>query len=123
MAVKKKAVVKAKPKVVRKKRAPAKKHSDPAPQPAAPAAAPPVPDEAFMGRYSNVATVRHTPREFILDFNWNLGERSVLASRVITSPAHAKQLYEALGRNLALFEKLHGRIVTGDEREDDTPMH
>ena len=63
------------------------------------------------GRYSNAATITHSPSEFIIDFIMLLpGERRKVISRILTSPAHAKQLATALTENVARFEKVYGVI-------------
>lgn len=68
------------------------------------------------GVYSNAATILHSPNEFILDFLMSLpGDRRKLVSRVITSPAHAKQLAAALAENVARYEKVHGAIKPASE--------
>jgi hypothetical protein len=68
--------------------------------------------ELQLGRYCNVAVIHHTNREFVLDFVWRLDSASILASRVITSPQHAKEIYEVLGQNIQKFEKQYGAIAS-----------
>ncbi len=66
------------------------------------------------GAYSNAANVIHSPHEFILDFALFLpGDRRKVVSRIITSPAHAKQLAEALNRNVEKYEETYGVIEVG----------
>ena len=63
------------------------------------------------GRYSNAATIMHSPNEFIIDFIMLLpGDRRKVISRIITTPAHAKQLAAALSENVTKFEKVYGEI-------------
>ncbi|UCF88574.1 MAG: DUF3467 domain-containing protein [bacterium] len=69
------------------------------------------------GRYSNAATVMHSPTEFILDFMMSLpGGRRKVVSRVITSPSHVKQFAMALMENVGKYEAHYGEIsVPGEE--------
>lgn len=67
-------------------------------------------NELLQGKYCNVGVVKHTPREFIFDFIWTVENHNLLASRIITNPAHAKELYEALGKNIDRYEKTYGKI-------------
>ena len=63
------------------------------------------------GVYANAANILHSPNEFILDFIMALpGDRRKVVSRLITSPAHAKQLVEALARNVEKYEAAYGVI-------------
>ncbi|MDF1534899.1 MAG: DUF3467 domain-containing protein [bacterium] len=63
------------------------------------------------GRYANAATIMHSTTEFIVDFIMLLpGDRRKVVSRIVTSPAHAKQLATALAENVARFEKIYGQI-------------
>lgn len=66
--------------------------------------------ELWKGTYANSAVIRHTRREFIVDFLLGISDDAHLVSRVITSPQHAKALYEALGQNIQKFEKSYGKI-------------
>ena len=68
--------------------------------------------DELLGKYCNFGVIRHTNREFILDFIWTLDDHSILASRLITSPQHAKMIHKALGNNIRQFEKKHGKIST-----------
>jgi hypothetical protein len=70
-----------------------------------------VPD-ILLGRYSNLAVINHTKREFNFDFIYMVASRGSLVARIATSPAHAKQFYEVLGKNLARYESTHGKIET-----------
>lgn len=65
----------------------------------------------LLGNYSNRAIISHTRLEFVFDFLLALENQSILASRVITSPQHAKQLYEALEKNIKRYERKFGRIL------------
>lgn len=71
----------------------------------------PLPTTQLLGNYSNRAVISHTRLEFLLDFLLAFESQTILASRVITSPEHAKQLYEALGQNIRRYEKIFGQIT------------
>jgi len=68
--------------------------------------------DILLGRYSNLAMINHTKREFTFDFIYMVATRGALVARVATSPAHAKQFHEVLGKNLARYESTHGKIDT-----------
>ena len=67
-------------------------------------------NEILQGKYCNVGVFKHTPREFILDFFWDVDGLSILTSRVVTNPAHAKEIHKALGENIERYEKRFGEI-------------
>jgi hypothetical protein len=71
------------------------------------------------GRYTNAATIMHSPTEFIVDFMMLLpGDRRKVISRILTSPTHAKQFAAALMENVAKYEATYGEItVPGSEPE------
>ena len=71
----------------------------------------PVKPEQLSGNYCNRAIIIHSQREFVFDFLFSMGENAVLASRIITNPQHAKQIHQALGKNMADYEKKFGEIV------------
>ncbi|MCP4428876.1 MAG: DUF3467 domain-containing protein [Chloroflexi bacterium] len=62
--------------------------------------------------YANLAFISHTPAEMVLDFAQILPRmpRGSILSRVIMSPMHAKMLHQALGQNLANYERQFGKI-------------
>ena len=66
------------------------------------------------GVYANMASITHTPEEFIVDFILRAPgvEQAKVVSRVITSPSHAKRLYLALGENISRYENHNGIIKT-----------
>ena len=59
----------------------------------------------ILGKYCNLAIIRHTNREFVFDFVWGVENERILVSRIITSPAHAKELHKVLGANIERYEK------------------
>ena len=67
--------------------------------------------EQLSGNYCNRAIINHSQREFVFDFLFSVHETTVLASRIITNPQHAKQIYEALGKNMGDYEKKFGKII------------
>jgi len=69
-------------------------------------------DSVAQGEYVNFANIIHSQSEFILDLGRVVPGRTdvKIYSRVILTPLHAKQLLEALGHNLALFEQKFGEI-------------
>jgi hypothetical protein len=54
----------------------------------------------------------HSQSEFVIDLGRIMPGRTDVKvySRVIMTPQHAKQLLEALGHNIALFEQKYGEI-------------
>ncbi len=62
--------------------------------------------------YSNVAFMRYTPAEILIDFAQVLPgtPRGQILSRIIMSPMHAKMLQRALADNIAKYERQFGEI-------------
>ncbi|MBU4231628.1 MAG: DUF3467 domain-containing protein [Proteobacteria bacterium] len=60
--------------------------------------------DMIKGVYSNLAIIRHTPNEFIIDFLFQLEGRAELISRVIMSPEQMVLFKGAVEINLKLFE-------------------
>ena len=62
--------------------------------------------------YANLAFISHTPAEIVLDFAQMLPRmpRGTVKGRVIMSPMHAKLLHNALGQNIANYERQFGEI-------------
>jgi hypothetical protein len=75
-----------------------------------------VDENVAVGQYSNLAAIRHSREEFIIDFAFLFpdGPAGKLLSRLILSPAHAKRFLEALRSNVQRFEESHGLIDPGD---------
>jgi Protein of unknown function (DUF3467) len=69
-------------------------------------------DAVAQGEYVNFANIIHSPSEFVLDLGRVVPGRNDVKvySRVILTPLHAKQLLEALGHNIGLFEQKYGEI-------------
>jgi hypothetical protein len=70
-------------------------------------------DEAVaQGEYVNFANIIHSQSEFVIDLGRVVPGRNdvKIYSRVILTPLHAKQLLEALGHNLSLYEQKYGEV-------------
>ena len=69
-------------------------------------------DQVAQGEYVNFANIIHSPSEFVIDLGRIVPGRAdvKIYSRVILTPLHAKQLLEALGHNISLFEQKFGEI-------------
>lgn len=73
--------------------------------------------EVARGRYANVAIIAHTQGEFIMDFGLAYpGQPPLIASRVITSPQHAKALLRSLEDNVSKYEARFGPIAEPPQR-------
>lgn len=70
---------------------------------------------SLAGAYANFAIISHTPGEFVLDFCMRTKDHTVLTSRVITNPGHAKRLAAALATNIETYEKNFGRIKSEEQ--------
>ena len=73
-----------------------------------------VSDRDVVAEFVNLALVRHTPDEFVLDFIFIMpgANAATVAARIITSPGHAKRLSQALADNVARYEANLGPIRT-----------
>lgn len=69
-------------------------------------------DEVAEGVYSNLAVIKHSNSEFIIDFIKMMPDvpKAKVKSRIILTPQHAKRLYRALKENIAKFEAVHGQV-------------
>lgn len=69
-------------------------------------------DAVAQGEYINFANIIHSPSEFVIDLGRIVPGRPdvKIYSRAIMTPLHAKQLLEALGHNIALYEQKFGEI-------------
>ncbi len=68
-------------------------------------------DETLRGQYSTAMQVTHSQQEIVLDFFNLLPPQAQLVSRIITSPAHAKQIAAALTQNIQQYEKQYGPLT------------
>ena len=64
------------------------------------------------GIYSNLALISHSPAEFFIDFARYLPglPKAVVQARIVMTPAHTKQLFNALKENIERFEGNFGEI-------------
>ncbi|MDX1535830.1 MAG: DUF3467 domain-containing protein [Candidatus Spechtbacterales bacterium] len=67
-------------------------------------------EDVLKGAYANAMQISHTKEEFILDFFLAHPPQGQLASRVITSPGHAKRIVAALQQNIKNYEEKFGEI-------------
>lgn len=69
------------------------------------------------GRYANYFKIGYNAFEFLLDFGqlYNGDERAQLHTRIITSPAYAKNLLKLLQDSIAQHEETFGAISNKDE--------
>lgn len=75
--------------------------------------------ETAKGSYSNMAVIAHTKDEFIIDFALAYpGQPPQVASRIITSPQHAKAFLKSLQDNIRRFEARFGEIPDAPKRTD-----
>lgn len=75
-------------------------------------------DATLQGKYSNNMQVAHTKEEFIIDFFNIMPPAGLMASRIITSPAHFKRLVNAMNTNLKAYEDNYGSIKESDATEE-----
>lgn len=81
----------------------------------------PVPE----ARFSNVATVRHTPAEFYLQFGQLNPDRPGMATFVaslVLTPQHAKALLQVLSDSIGKFEARFGTIAAPPPAPKAEPM-
>lgn len=71
------------------------------------------------GVYSNLTNIGHNKYEFIIDFAVVLPGKNAarVQSRIITSPAHAKQFLKSLSNSMAKYEEVFGEI-----EQEQTPI-
>ena len=72
-------------------------------------------EKKVEGRYANYFKVGHNAFEFILDFGqyYSENEEAELNTRIVTSPAFAKALFETIRESIEQYEKDHGIIENG----------
>lgn len=80
-------------------------------------------DEQLKGSYANFMRVTHQRGEFVMDFAHLVPPTGIVTARVITSPAHLKQIIKALEANLADYEKKFGKVEEVNEREEEIGFH
>ncbi len=67
-------------------------------------------DEKHQGVYANRVIIAHSAEEFVFDFVADLPPGPAVVARVITAPAHALALLEALNENIGRYQHSHGAI-------------
>ncbi len=62
--------------------------------------------------YANFAIISHSPHEVVVDFAQMLPgmPKAKVQARVLLTPANAKMLFQALGQNIAKYERRFGAI-------------
>lgn len=76
--------------------------------------------EVARGLYSNMVLISHSRTEVLLDFAAVYpGPKSLVQSRIVMNPQHAKRLLAALADNLGKYEKQFGPIEL--DQPGDTP--
>jgi len=73
-----------------------------------------MPEAVSAGVYANTMLIQHTTHEFVLDFALVTGGNGQVVARVITSPAHMRQMVNAMEDNVHKYEAAQGRIVPPD---------
>lgn len=73
-------------------------------------------DKTAEGTYSNIASIMFNQSEFFIDFGRMVPGRQEVTvhSRIITSPAHAKELARVLQQNIEKYESRFGAIAGTD---------
>lgn len=76
-------------------------------------------DHILRGRYANALQISHTKDEVVFDFLTLFPPQGHLVSRVVTTPAHAKQILAALTENIAKYEKQFGPLTAAEAPKND----
>ena len=77
------------------------------------------------GIYSNLATITHSPAEFVIDFTRVVPgvPKAKVYARIIMTPQHAKSLLNALKDNLSKYESQFGEIkVVNESARNNRPL-
>ena len=76
-------------------------------------------DDVLKGIYANALQISHTQQEVVFDFLNIFPPQGQLVSRIITSPAHAKQIAAALMENLKKYEAQYGQVTAATSPSGD----
>ncbi|MBZ0265734.1 DUF3467 domain-containing protein [bacterium] len=78
-------------------------------------------DEVADGHYANLVLLNHSPAEFVLDFARLVpgSQQAKVQTRVILAPAHAKNLFSALEKNIKKYEDTYGEIKVHGKQDSD----
>jgi len=81
-------------------------------------------DKIAEGVYVNIANIMHNQSEFVVDFGRIVPGRQefTIHSRVIISPAPAKNLMNALKQNIEKYENTFGEIRSVPAGQDNRKM-
>jgi len=80
-------------------------------------------DEQLKGAYANFMRVTHQQGEFVMDFAHLVPPTGIVTARVMTSPAHLKQIIKALEKNMADYEKKFGPVEEMDSQNEEVGFH
>jgi hypothetical protein len=71
-----------------------------------------IPESRAEGHYSNFTVISHSGAEFVIDFARVMpgSPKTIVQSRIIMTPIHAKTLLFTLQDNIAKFEAKFGEI-------------
>jgi len=75
-------------------------------------------DQALRGLYANGLQISHTKNEVVFDFLSVMPPQGQLLARIITSPAHAKQILTALEQNIHQYEKNFGQLEPAEPQRE-----
>ncbi|MGB5987391.1 MAG: DUF3467 domain-containing protein [Desulfobacterales bacterium] len=80
------------------------------------------PKRSVEGKYANYYKIGHNTFEFILDFGQLHPDTDQVAfhTRIITSPASAKELLGVLQDSIARYERAYGIIAMNDDNSEWT---
>ena len=71
----------------------------------------PAGNDSMEGRYANYFLIGHNAHEFVLDFGqMYTGGRERMHSRIVVSPAYAKEFFRMLGESLHNYEEEFGEV-------------
>ena len=72
----------------------------------------PLHEKKLEGKYANYFKVGYNAFEFVIDFGqcYPENDQAELYTRIVTSPAYAKALYELLHKSITEYESSHGPI-------------
>jgi hypothetical protein len=75
-------------------------------------------DEVLKGQYANAMQLGHNKTEFFIDFALIAPPVGQVVTRVITSPAHMKQMAAAISQNIKQYENTFGPIEVAPEQKE-----
>ena len=77
----------------------------------------------LQATYANFAVINHAFNEIVIDFAHIIPNvpSTRVRQRLVLTPYHARLLYDALGANLANYERRFGRIESPSAGSHDLP--